>query len=233
MVIRLPINADENIGNIGGIYSHSIFTYGANCPVCTIDSDGMAFMFLTAAVGAVAGAVVGGCVALVNGDNILAGMGIGAVAGGLIGLGAGAIAATVLTGSAIATTATVSASFALVYDKIAIWATNTFNSIKSKVTKWIDSLSLKYRAWRAAHTISQYTPTKTVMGHIDRPYQDVLLVMKEIIKSAPPIHDASGKDVIKWVVEGAVQIAGKVAEGKWELVLNDKAKKILHFLFKS
>lgn len=71
------------------------------------------------------------------------------------------------------------------------------------------------------------------MGHTDRPYQDMLLIMKEIIKAASPTHDASGGNIIKWVVKGAVQIAGKVAEGNWELVLNDKTKKILHFLFKS
>ena len=61
----------------------------------------------------------------------------------------------------------------------------------------------------------------------------MLLVMQEIIKAATPIHDASGGNIIKWVVKGAVQIAGKIAEGNWELVLDDKAKKILHFLFKS
>ena len=227
------VNVDENVGNYGGLFSHNTYAYGANSPVCTIDSDGMAFMFLTAAIGAVTGAVVGGCVALVNGDNVLAGIGVGAMAGGLIDLGAWAVAATILTGSTVATTAAVCTSFSLIYDKVVIWASNAFSNFKTNALKWIDNLTLKFRAWRAVRTISQYTPTITVMRHTDRPYQDMLLVMQEIIKAATPIHDASGGNIIKWVVKGAVQIAGKIAEGNWELVLDDKAKKILHFLFKS
>ena len=227
------LNADENLGKYGGLFSHNTYAYGANTPVCTIDSDGMAFMFLTAAIGAVAGAIVGGCVALANGDNVFAGIGIGAAAGALIGLGAGAAIATVLTGSAVATTGAVCASFSLLYDKIAAWVANAFNKLKTTVAKWVDDLSLRFRAWRVSQTISQYTPTQTVSNHSNRPYQDLILVMQEIVKSAPPAHDASGKDVIKWVVEGAAQITGKFVEGTWELVLNDKTQKILHFLFKS
>ena len=53
---------------------------------------GEAFMFLTAAIGAIVGSIVGGCVAAANGGSVLAGVCIGAAAGGLIGLGAGAAA---------------------------------------------------------------------------------------------------------------------------------------------
>ena len=227
------VNADESLGNCGGVFSHNTYAYGANAPTCTIDSDGMAFMFITAAIGAAVGAVVGGCVALVNGDNVLVGAGIGAVAGGLVGLGAGAVAATVLTGSAVASTSAVCASFSLLYDKVANWAETTFNCVKAKVGSWLDTLSLKFRGWRAGQMIERYTQTKTVAAHTDRLYKDSFLVIREIIRAATPTHDASGKNVLKWVVHGAMQLAEKASQGTWELVLNDKTKQILHILFNS
>lgn len=92
---------------------------------------------------------------------------------------------------------------------------------------------MKNEAYKIMRILDNESETQTVSNHSNRPYQDLILVMQEIVKSAPPVHDASGKDVIKWVVEGTVQIAGKFAEGTWELVLNDKTQKILHFLFKS
>ena len=71
------------------------------------DPTGEAFMFLTAAIGAIVGSIVGGCVAAANGGSVLAGVCIGAAAGGLIGLGAGAAAGVLLAGSATASTAAV------------------------------------------------------------------------------------------------------------------------------
>ena len=64
-------------------------------------------MFLTAAVGAVFGGIIGGIAAAKNGGNVLTGIGAGAVVGGLIGLGAGAAAGVLLAGSATASTTAV------------------------------------------------------------------------------------------------------------------------------
>ena len=65
------------------------------------------FFIITAAIGAVAGAIIGGVVAAKNGGNVWAGMGFGAAAGGLVGLGAGAAAGALLAGSVTASTAAV------------------------------------------------------------------------------------------------------------------------------
>ena len=72
-----------------------------------IDSNGEIFFLVTAAIGAVAGAVVGGAVAVATGNNVWAGIGIGAAAGSLIGTGVGAVAGLALAGSVTASTAAV------------------------------------------------------------------------------------------------------------------------------
>lgn len=87
--------------------SLNFYTYCANSPVVYIDSGGNFFMFVTAAIGAVAGAVVGGIIAAKNGKNVWAGIGIGAAAGGLIGLTGGAATAFLAAGSVTASTGAV------------------------------------------------------------------------------------------------------------------------------
>lgn len=75
----------------------------------TDPSGELPFLLITAAIGAIAGAVVGGVIAAKSGGNVWAGIGIGAAAGGLIGLGAGAAAGALLAGSITATTGAVAA----------------------------------------------------------------------------------------------------------------------------
>ena len=90
------------------LMNYNLYSYCFNNPVMYTDGNGeFPFFAITAAIGAVAGAVVGGIVAASNGDNVWAGIGIGAAAGGLIGLGAGAAAGTLLAGSATASTTAV------------------------------------------------------------------------------------------------------------------------------
>ena len=85
-----------------------MFAYCCNNPVNLADTTGeLPFFLLTAAIGAVAGAVIGGVVAAKNGGNVLAGIGLGAAVGGLVGAGLGAAAGAVLAGSATASTAAV------------------------------------------------------------------------------------------------------------------------------
>lgn len=72
------------------------------------DSTGeLPFFIVTAAIGAVAGAIIGGVVAAKSGGNVWAGIGIGAAAGGLIGSGVGMAAGAALAGSITATTGAV------------------------------------------------------------------------------------------------------------------------------
>ena len=101
------INADAQLGKVGGILTHNAFVYCLNNPITASDPDGHFFMLLTAAVGAVVGAAVGAAIAAATGGDVLAGAAIGAVAGGVIGLTCGAATALVATGSAFATTGAV------------------------------------------------------------------------------------------------------------------------------
>ena len=106
-VVGRFLNADSQLNPQQGSIGCNMFAYCGNNPVSKEDPTGHAFMFVTAAIGAVVGAVAGGIIAAKEGKNVWAGIGIGAAAGGLIGLGAGAAASAVLAGSITASTATV------------------------------------------------------------------------------------------------------------------------------
>ncbi len=101
------VNADDVLGQTGGLHTHNLFAYCVNNPVMCIDSSGRIFMLLAAAIGAVVGAVVGGVVAAVNGGNVLEGAIAGGAIGGVVGLTCGAAAGVLLAGSAVASTASV------------------------------------------------------------------------------------------------------------------------------
>ena len=101
------INSDSLL-NQDHIIGFNLFAYCINNPVNMADTTGnLPFLVVTAAVGAVVGAVVGGVIAAKKGKNVWAGIGIGAVAGGLIGAGVGAAAGVLLAGSALASTTSV------------------------------------------------------------------------------------------------------------------------------
>ncbi len=61
------INGDEIFGKTGLLLTHNIFANPINCT----DPDGHFFMLVTAAIGVVAGAVVGGVVAAAAGKSVL------------------------------------------------------------------------------------------------------------------------------------------------------------------
>jgi len=85
-----------------------MFAYCLNNPVICADHSGnIPFLAVTAAIGAVAGAIVGGVAAAKKGENIWGGIGRGAACGALLGAGLGAAAGVVLAGSAVASTAAV------------------------------------------------------------------------------------------------------------------------------
>ena len=101
------INADSLLSQ-GSVLGNNMFAYCLNNPVNMADTTGeLPFFLITAAIGAVAGAIIGGVVAAKNGGNVWAGIGIGAAAGGLAGAGLGAAAGVMLAGSATASTAAV------------------------------------------------------------------------------------------------------------------------------
>lgn len=101
------LNADSLLSQ-GSVLGNNMFAYCLNNPVNMADTTGeLPFFLVTAAIGAVAGAIIGGVVAAKNGGNVWAGIGIGAAAGGLAGAGLGAAAGVVLAGSATASTAAV------------------------------------------------------------------------------------------------------------------------------
>jgi len=112
-----------------------MFAYCGNNPVNRADPTGHAFMFITAAIGAVVGAVAGGIIAAKSGKNVWAGIGIGAVAGGLIGLGVGAGLA-MLSGAGIS--ATTGEVFAGLTTVAATQADNISQAVQSGSQKMTD-----------------------------------------------------------------------------------------------
>lgn len=101
------VNADGLIDQSSAL-GYNLFAYCHNNPVNKSDTSGdIPFFAITAAAGAVFGAVAGGIIAAKNGGNVWAGIGIGAAAGALIGTGFGMAAGAALAGSITATTANV------------------------------------------------------------------------------------------------------------------------------
>ena len=101
------INADSLL-NQESVLGNNMFAYCLNNPVNMADTTGeLPFFLVTAAICAVAGAIIGGVVAAKNGGNVWAGIGTGAAAGGLAGAGLGAAAGVMLAASATASTAAV------------------------------------------------------------------------------------------------------------------------------
>lgn len=77
------INADMYVYTGQGILSNNMFAYCNNNPVINADSRGT---FFNAIIGGLVGGIVGGITAAINGDNIWAGVGIGAATGAVAGL---------------------------------------------------------------------------------------------------------------------------------------------------
>ena len=84
-----------------------MFAYCGNNPVNAVDPSGQSFFLLAGAIGAALGAAIGGCLSASQGGDLLSGMCLGALAGGMAGLGLGATVSTMLAGSALASTASV------------------------------------------------------------------------------------------------------------------------------
>ena len=71
--------------------------------------------------------------------------------------------------------------------------------------------------------------SKTVQNHTGRPYQDLKLIINEIIESQPPIADKRGTDALSWTVEGTFN----GITGHYEIIIDPKTNTVWHFVFKS
>lgn len=100
------------------------------------DSDGtISFLAITAIVGAVVGAVAGGIIAAKTGNNIWAGIGIGAAGGILLGLGVGAGLAMISGAGAMATAGEVIAGLGTVAATQADKISQAIQSGSSKINQ--------------------------------------------------------------------------------------------------
>lgn len=65
------INADSQLNTVAGVLGYNLFAYCNNNPVKLTDPDGQfPFLAITAAIGAVAGAVIGGVRATKSGKSV-------------------------------------------------------------------------------------------------------------------------------------------------------------------
>jgi RHS repeat-associated protein len=70
--------------------------------------------------------------------------------------------------------------------------------------------------------------TKTVAGHLDRPYVNSPLTIREIMAGGKPIADPGGvPGALRWDVPGAFN----GSNGTWQLVVEPKTNTVLHFVF--
>ena len=84
------LSPDSLIDN-RSVNTQNLFSYCANNPVKNSDISGD---FFGTIIGAVVGGIVGGVTAAINGDNVLAGIGIGAATGAISGFAVDAAVAT-------------------------------------------------------------------------------------------------------------------------------------------
>ena len=101
------LNADAYTSTGQGILSCNMFAYCANNPVNAVDPTGESFFLLAGLIGAALGAVIGGSIAASQGQDVLSGAAVGAIAGGLCGLGLGAASSVLLAGTVTASTSAV------------------------------------------------------------------------------------------------------------------------------
>lgn len=71
--------------------------------------------------------------------------------------------------------------------------------------------------------------SETVSGHINRPYQESKLLIKEIINSDEPIPVPQGTNAWHWEVYGTFN----GSEGVYELIIDPETNTVWYFVYKS
>ena len=205
-VIGRWLNSDSVVAGVGhSVQGCNLFAYCLNNPVNMADTTGeLPFFLVTAAIGAVAGAVIGGVVAAKNGGNVWAGIGIGAAAGALIGTGAGMAAGAALAGSITATTGAVLAGGSALVSTVATggvgagvaYITNNLQQATSAITS-------------TASTVAD--PVKNALKQLDssglRPGQTEISRSKimELVNNFDPVKAQSSINSIggtRYLVDG-------------------------------
>ena len=69
----------------------------------------------------------------------------------------------------------------------------------------------------------------TVKGHLNRPYQESKLLVKEIMESKSPVVDPQGTGAWYWEVEGSFN----GSQGIYELVVDPNTNTVWHFVYKT
>jgi hypothetical protein len=141
----------------------NLYSYCGNNPVINIDHYGNFFfsIFIAALVaGVIAGGVYGGMTAAANGQSVWAGVGIGALAGGLMGIGVAIAAPLIFTGG-FATIAGIAVAFGsgFVVGMGADLATQVVNLKSGEIIGWsnIGSAALTGLQWGILNTINAFT----------------------------------------------------------------------------
>ncbi len=70
--------------------------------------------------------------------------------------------------------------------------------------------------------------TNTVLEHPNRPYQDSILLINEIIESKAPVPDPQGTLALYWEVEGSFN----GSTGVYELLIEPETNTVWHFLYR-
>ena len=71
--------------------------------------------------------------------------------------------------------------------------------------------------------------SNTVQNHTGRPYQDLKLLINEIMESKAPMSDPRGTNALSWTVEGTYN----GSKGYYELIIDPTTNTVWHFVFKS
>ena len=206
--VKRFINADSEITTGAEIAGTNLFSYCANNPVNAVDPEGNMFMFLTAAIGAVAGAVIGGVVAASQGENIWAGAAVGAAAGGLVGLGAGAATGALLAGSVTATTSAVVTGGAVLANTVATggatagisYIANNLHQASTQITNTVATTTQKIISKAPSNPGRAFEPGKTGFQYGVDP--NTLTPIKDLSKLDPQRM----ADAIKYGGDHAVRV---------------------------
>ena len=223
------INADDtsNLGVDGSILSYNLFAYCLNNPINRVDVEGN---FSVSALLKGLGNVATGIAAIAAGAAVIA---CGVAAPLMLGIAAVTIAAGVLTTANGASDIGESLTGKnIIKDVVFRGNTKVYNTY-SKVTAstaamgtvacggWMAKSAPRINAY---NNVQNYKYTKTISdaAHMKRPYNNSVLLQKQIIK-----YGKVKKDPFGYVFTASGKLNGKT--NTWRLGINTKKKLVWHF----